>query len=168
MNQQLSDTLSQIPADSMATSGLELAELYEPPPVLFTIETVGWQILGVVLLLGFMTAVIIWFRNYRRNAYRRAALQAISRYENQAMVPEKIMIVLKRCAIHAFGRVKTAHLFGKEWLQFLEESGKDVRLAHLEQDIHQSLYGNQPISPEVGKELILNARKWINSHAGKS
>ena len=42
------DTLS---LNNPEPSALEMGQIYEPPPVPFTFETIGWAILGAVLML---------------------------------------------------------------------------------------------------------------------
>ncbi len=145
----------------------QLNNLYEPPPVPFTFETIGWEILLGVLILLLLVLAEIWIKSYRRNAYRRAALKQLNLYQQSSWKVQDVLVLLKSSAIHAYGRQRTASLHGLNWLQFLEGSGKNVQLVKLEQDIATAVYQDQSLNPQAGDELMDNARKWIKTHARK-
>lgn len=154
-----SDTLAN------ALAPFEMGELYEPAPVPFTFETIGWPILGGLILLGLLIAAYLWYRHYQRNFYRREALKSLdSIRQDQAM---EIFVVLKRTAIHAFGREKVGPLSGTEWLRFLEQTGKNVTLVVQEKSIQTAIYQAVPIAPDVQRQILSNAKQWVRTHAVK-
>ncbi|MBN7813229.1 DUF4381 domain-containing protein [Algoriphagus sp. H41] len=143
----------------------EVGKLYEPEPVRFSFETVGWPILGGLLVLGLLVAAFFWYRSYARNRYRREALRHLEGIKADQAV--EVFVVLKRTAIHAFGREKVSPLSGSEWLKFLEATGKNVRL--LAQDVHiqSAIYRSQPMPAEAYSLVLSNAKQWVRTHAVK-
>ncbi len=107
-----------------------IKEIILPEPVSYTPKTVGWWILfGVV---GLLIAWWVWRRyvTWHRNRYRREALMELAEIEQQLnQKPERIYALtamsalVKRTAIHAFGRSSVAELSGKVWLEFLDKTG---------------------------------------------
>jgi hypothetical protein len=159
------DTLSSVLQDSVSAGNpaLELGSLYEPPPVAFSFETIGWPILAGVLLIVLIIGVFILIRKYIKNRYRREALQALENM-NDAGAIAKIFVVLKQVAMKAFGRESVGNLYGKEWLQFLEKTGKGVKMLPYESQIMQAVYKDEALQPESGNEILLNAKKWVKTH----
>lgn len=143
----------------------EVGKLYEPEPVRFSFETVGWPVLGGVVLIALLIAAFFWYRHYQRNFYRREALKTLSSIQpDQAL---EIFVVLKRTAIHAFGREKVGVLSGTQWLKFLESTGKNVRLTAQDAQIQSAIYQNTPLSTESYSQIISNAKQWVRTHAVK-
>jgi hypothetical protein len=136
--------------------------------VSFSFETIGWEVLGVVLILLLIATTWLWVRSYRRNAYRRAALRQLELYRQGSWNVQDVLLLLKKSAIHAYGRSHTGNLFGHDWLAFLDGSAKDVQLLKLEQEIAAAVYQNRSLSPEASHDLLVNARNWIKTHARKS
>jgi len=156
-------TASDTSANALAS--FEMGKLYEPDPVPFTFETIGWPILGGLIVLGLVIAAYLWYRHYQRNFYRREALKSLdSIRQDQAL---EIFVVLKRTAIHAFGRDKVGPLSGTEWLRFLERTGKNVRLVTQEKSIQTAVYQAAPIAPDVQRQILSNAKQWVRTHAVK-
>ena len=67
--------------------------------------------------------------------------------------------------MHAYGRTQTGNLYGKQWLEFLDKTGRNVQLMKLQPEITAAIYQNQPINQGAGKVLIQYARNWIRTHA---
>lgn len=147
-------------------ASIQLHELYEPDPVTFRFETPGWYILaGIILMFGLV--VVFWqIRKYLKNRYRREALQELKYLENATGVFPQLFVVLKRTAIHAFGREQVAYLYGKEWLSFLEKTGKDVRMTDYHPLISRAIYAGIELEQETQRAILLSAKKWIRTHAG--
>lgn len=164
MNTLQTDTLS-VTTDSFAVGPLQLGNLHEPPPVPFTFDTIGWPILAGLLFALFIIITIFQIRKYIRNRYRREALRMLEDIHSTDQDFSKTFIVLKQVAIQVFGRKEVGDLFGKEWLSFLEKTGKDVHLVTYELPIMNVLYKDEMPSSEVKDKIIENANKWIRTHA---
>lgn len=150
---------------SNALAAFELGKLYEPDPVGFSFETTGWPILGGLVFLGAMIAGYFWYRHYRRNHYRRDALKRLALVkQDQAL---EIFVVLKRTAIHAFGRERVGTLSGTDWLKFLESTGKNVRMLGQDKQIQSAIYQNEPLPSDAHRQIMSNAKLWVKTHAVK-
>ena len=147
-------------------SSIQLHELYEPSPVTFRFETPGWFILAGIILLITIILLIRQVRKYIKNRYRREALQKLANLDNAAEMIPPLLVVLKQAAMHAFGRDKVGQLYGKEWLSFLEKTGKDVRMTGYHEQISNAIYAGKEINGDAQKGILLNAKKWIRTHAG--
>lgn len=147
-------------------TSLDLHELYEPAPVLFRFETPGWFILAGILLLFSILVIIRQIRKFVKNRYRREALQKLAILDHAGEEFLHLFVILKQTAIHAFGRDQVGHLYGKEWLSFLEKTGKDVHLSDYHLQVMHAIYGGELIDGETQQAILLNAKKWVRTHAG--
>lgn len=156
-------TYLQDASSSEALSG-DLGSLYEPPPVDFTFETVGWTILLVCALITFLLIIILLVRKHNHNRYRYEAMSTLERVRHPGDT-QLIFITLKQVAIKTFGREKVAPLFGREWLIFLEETGREISFLPYEKEISQAIYREEVIGEDTMKELLAISKKWIRTHA---
>jgi len=162
---QLQDTLASTTAPDSAS--VELGALYEPPPLSFSFEPVGWSILTSILILGILILAVVLIRNYIKNRYRREALQALDSIAQQESASNQISVLLKQVAIRAYGRERVGPLYGREWLQFLDSTGKDVQMQQYEDQLKHAIYSGQGFSSETKSKIVLNAKQWIKTHASK-
>ena len=91
----------------------------EPDLIPLVPQTAGWTVLAVLLLLGLALLGWRFFRRYRANAYRRAALAELDEAGND---PAAMAELLRRTALAAYSRTEVASLNGPAWLAFLDES----------------------------------------------
>jgi hypothetical protein len=148
------------------SSSIQLHELYEPAPVTFRLETPGWIILAGIILMIILLVAVRQIRKYINNRYRREALQKLENLDNAAEVFPQLLVVLKKTAIHTFGRDKVGHLYGMEWLSFLEKTGKDVRMTDYHDQVMNTVYAGKEMEQDAHEAILLNAKKWIRTHAG--
>lgn len=167
MSQGQTDTFSTAVPDTAAILAdlPEMGPLYEPPPIPFTFETGGWSVLAGLLLLVLAVSGFFWIRHYLRNRYRREALAELERMGEGPEALPRVFVVLKRTAIHAFGRERVAQLYGREWLGFLDETGKQVGLSQYEQQVADALYRQQLLADAPYRDILLRAKTWIRTHA---
>lgn len=160
-----------------APSLAQLADVAQPPPPPWTPQTVGWEVLAVLL-----AGVALWLasralRRYWRNRYRRDALAELKRLELQWKKDERgtpvlvaLPVLLKRCALAAWPRAQVAGLNGEAWARFI--------VAHAGHATH----GAQALAPLVREleyrdrealarvsahdvEVLLEAsRQWVQGH----
>ena len=149
----------------------ELGPLYEPEAVGFSFQSPGWYFLGGVIILLALYISIKWLRKYLKNAYRRDALKHLSAIETrlgeqeEAVCLRSTLVLLKNVAMQAFGRENVAALYGKDWLLFLEEKGKDTAFRKYSSPISASLYRLEKPQTEQLREIIDLSKKWIKTHA---
>ena len=158
---QIQDSIAQDKALTKELKSLELKELYEPEPVIFTFETIGWKVLAVVLCIIIVCTTFIVIRNYIKNAYRRDALKKLE--EITSIVDA--LIILKKVALQTFDRKKVGNLYGDQWLKFLDQTGKKVDFSSLKTDIATAIYKDDEVDSNVRAAIILNSKKWIKTHA---
>ncbi|UXX78777.1 DUF4381 domain-containing protein [Reichenbachiella carrageenanivorans] len=144
---------------------IALQGLYEPPPVAFTFETVGWSVLVGLIVLILVIVIFFQIRKYIHNRYRREAIQEIEALDLDQTPLRTSLMIIKRVAIQVFGREQVGALHGRVWLEFLEKSAKGVQFARYEADIQLALYADQPVDETTQQEIISNAKKWILTHA---
>ncbi|MCO6358687.1 DUF4381 domain-containing protein [Roseivirga pacifica] len=152
-------------ADSLAQSAVPLGQLQEPPPVSFTFEATGWHALAWVLLVLAIVAAALFYRNYKRNAYRRNALEELRKVSDGAHPFPHALVVLKSVAIQVFSREKVGALHGEEWCAFLEKTANGVSFLAFSNEIRALVYKDEVPSQEVQSAILSNAKMWVKSHA---
>lgn len=141
----------------------QLEGLYEPARLAFSFDTPGWYVLLLLML-----ALGAWwlYRNYKSNRYRREAVRAIYAYK-EAPVEEGILVILKKTAIRVYGRDRVASLYGRQWLDFLDETSGKTHLTNLERDIKEAVTSGTPMDEASLEKLRSNAIKWLRTHGRK-
>lgn len=141
----------------------------EPVPLEFRDSV--WYALLFVVLSTLLFFVILYYRSYKSKAYRREAIQVIDVLSSGNTVTSEdsqlleVQVTLKRVAIQSYGREKVAALYGREWLQFLENTGKDTAFTKFEAIWAGGSAEEGPLSEQRWTELIQVAKKWIRTHA---
>ncbi len=157
--------------DSTLLESLELGPLYEPEAIRFSFQSPAWYFLAVVLFLLAVFISIKWIRNYLKNAYRREALMNLSAIEDGLIEHKeteglrKALVLLKRVAMQAFGRERVGPLYGNEWLDFLEERGKDTPFQSYASSISDALHRKGEVTKDQVVDLLGLCNKWIETHA---
>jgi len=155
------DTIREQQVD---TALADIGALYEPPPVEFTFDAVGWTYLVWVLVSLVLVGIFIFIRKYMRNKYRRDALAALKQADSMSV--SEVFVILKQTAMHVFSRETTGNLHGNQWLEFLDNTGKGVQFSRYQNEITQALYKDETTSADVMDAILSNAQKWIRTHAG--
>lgn len=106
------------PQEAAAPQTLEgLADIVVPEPVSLMPQTVGWIVLGVIVIALLATVAVRAWRRLRRNAYRREALALV---ESTPLIA--LPALVKRVALAAAPRTEVASLTGDAWLTFLDRT----------------------------------------------
>ena len=111
---------------------------------------------GVWIVLGILAAVLIiicwkWFSFRKRNLYRKAGLALMG---NVKTVYD-LSVLLKRVALAVFPREQVASLFGKDWVDFLNQTCPECNFS---EEVMKNP-GN-----EVGRRLLKISHSWIKNH----
>ncbi|MGI9199764.1 MAG: DUF4381 domain-containing protein [Woeseiaceae bacterium] len=153
--------------------GLQLSQLMDlmhdlvrPEPVVWTPQTIGWAVIVVWALT--VVAILLWhsIRRWRRNRYRREALQELKSLQSQQDLDEQgvaagIATILKRTALAAYDRPQVADLYGQAWADFLCESAANDAIVRR----HAVAISNAAYAKEAnGAELFAPVRRWIKVH----
>lgn len=151
------------PQDPLAA----LAPLREPEAISWWPLAPGWYALLALALVIVAAALWLWWRHRQRNAYRRAALQNLRELEHQLTVDGNaqqylagVNRLLKRVAIHTYGKRQVAALHGADWLAFLNTSAAQPAFA----DPPENPYSNtQPDTTQV-RRFGRAAAHWLQHH----
>ena len=137
-----------------------LAEPPEPAPISMVPQTAGWAVVGLALVVTVIWLSLRWYRRWRDNAYRRAALSEIGACGDN---PVKIADILRRTALVAFPRENVASLTGTDWLAFLDRTGGE---GEFEKGVGKIIlfapYQSRPMEAAPGLQEL--AAKWIRRH----
>ena len=136
-----------------------LAPVPEPPAISMWPQTQGWIWLGLTILALLAYAGWRWHLRHKANAYRRAAMEALSKAGDD---PCQIAEILRRTALAAYPRQDVASLAGEDWLRFLDAG---LGRAGFESELGQSMLA-APYQPEVApiQGLGALARLWVARH----
>ena len=143
------------------TTSPDLGPLYEPEAVSFSFQSPGWYFLAGTLLLLAAYFLVKWIRSYLKNAYRREALKNLSTISSLS----DTLVLLKIVAIQTFGRESVAPLYGDEWLDFLEEKGKETPFRLYSSSISVALYEHGKMEEKQLEKIIGLSKTWIKTHA---
>lgn len=147
--------------------------LIEPPPVPFHFGAPGWYVAGTFFLLVLATLAILFYRHYRKNRYRRQALQWLRIKEEElrhtgslAMLVYETNMLLKRIAMRRYGRKPIAAARGTQWIQLLNTTMKQQLFdskdeALLQQHIY---YAKGDILPDAAAAFTAKSKTWIQQH----
>ncbi|MGI9523748.1 MAG: DUF4381 domain-containing protein [Hyphomicrobiaceae bacterium] len=145
-----------------------LGRLYpviEPNPVPYWPQTLGWLVVGAIILIAAVTASLHWLAVYRADAYRRAAIKAIDTAGDDSV---KLATILRRCALAAYPRSRVAHLYGDDWLSFLDAAyGGDGFRTASGRVMAAAAYkaSKEPKEPTIKMpELTQLAANWVRNH----
>ncbi|MFC1760569.1 DUF4381 domain-containing protein [Planctomycetota bacterium] len=152
-----------------------LKEVTLPESVSMTPETIGWWILGGIVLAWFSWFGYVWYRRWQANRYRDAALEELSEIERLWSQGDpagliRLPVLLKRTAMHAFGREHAADLTGTPWLAFLDKTGAttDFTRGPGRILIDMAYKTTETIADENIPEVLMVAREWIWRHRKRS
>lgn len=145
--------------------GLNLVQLLdrlepapEPLPISLMPQTVGWIWLAIGLVFGMLFLLQEVLRHRRANAYRRAALAALSEAGDD---PARIAQIIRRTALAAYPREDVAGLTGEHWLAFLDRTLPGDKFS----DGPGRVIADAPYTKVPTTTGLADlARHWISSH----
>lgn len=141
-----------------------------PEQVSWFPQTIGWKVLALLCLFVLFALMAKFYQQYKKDRYRRTALQAINELDRQnpALILEQLNRLLKISAIHAYPHQTVAPLQGETWLLFLDFTcQKDTFNNELMQKWQTCLY--KPFDKNEWKNtqieaLITYSQSWICHH----
>jgi hypothetical protein len=149
----------------------DLEPLYIPEPIGFSFESPAWYVLFALALIVLIFGMWKWYKRYRSRKYRRMAVKKLERIQltdipfSESSALSTIRITLKQVAMSTYGRPAVAALFGMEWLQFLEDTGKHTPFTQFTWLVES--YSEEPVEQDGShiEALRDTAKKWIRTHA---
>ena len=149
-----------------------IGALMEPDPIKFSFGAPGWYILLGLLLLFLLIYGAITYIKYRRNKYRRDAIEILLNLElstdRTSYFITRVAAVLKRVAISSYGRIEVGALTGKEWLGYLDQRNQGIQVLAenprilLTEQLYQSS-AKQATVKDL-EELRSTSVQWIKKH----
>lgn len=137
-----------------------LHDLVLPPAVPWWPPTAGWWLLMLAAATGLAVMATRWIFRWQADRYRREALAALAADDLTAAA---IPALLKRVAVTAWPRERTASLNGAQWLEFLDRSsGMDVFRKGPGAVLESVSYDDGSIADV--DELKRLAGEWIRNH----
>lgn len=146
-----------------------IGDILEPDPLPFTFETIGWKILGVLLLIVAIVLFYKWIKLYITNKYRREAIDQLQLIEAQETENQnkinQLNIILKQVAIITFGRQQVAQLYGEDWLLFLDSKYKKGEFLKYANNFSDALYNNKTVDQATLNSIVKLTKTWIREHS---
>jgi len=135
----------------------------------------GWYAVASGILIGVVWFIWQRYRQWRADAYRRAALNELSRLKGLIDSGErepalrKLPELVKRTAMSVWPREKVAALSGTGWLQFLDQFGNTEAFTkgdgRLLTDLSYAGHAKLNTMPENQiNSLMQVVEKWIHEH----
>ena len=149
----------------------ELGPLMEPDPLAFSFDMPGWYFLGGLMILVLAISSYFGIRKYKRNAYRRNAVSQVHKLaeSNDALDGSAhlngLLALLKVVALNYYDREIVASKTGKDWLSFLDSTGKDTSFSSYERVISDSVLRDMAPDEKTLSAFSELTKKWIKTHA---
>lgn len=141
-----------------------------PDPIGLWPVAIGWWVLtGLIIILSTLI-VIKLFQFWRKNRYRKQALQqakqlfcAYDQHQDQRQLAHNCNRLLKTVALHAYPKQDTASLYGKNWRQFLAETGNNPDFLGTQGEALGDHRFNPDWTPDITALQTLTL-SWIKKH----
>jgi hypothetical protein len=151
---------------------IQLNPIIDANPVQFTMDTIGWKIVFVLLISAFAVMIYKYYQHYKKNAYRRVAISKIKELtmdnkSSMSFLISQIMFELKQTALQSYDRKAVAALEGEKWLQFLDKTIKKSTFTKHHDIIVCAIYKdefkqNDSFNLNDFADMSIN---WIKNHA---
>ena len=133
-------------------------------PDLFPLAWGWWIMIFSVLLTAFLLFLFIRFLMRREKRLALIELRHLKKASDETFISE-VNALLKRVAIIRYGAEKVASLYGKEWIDFLNQTKgchfSDNFIALLEKNLYA---GKRMLSEKEKKEISKQASCWIKKN----
>jgi Domain of unknown function (DUF4381) len=138
----------------------KLHDFVQPAPPSWVPQTTTWYVIFAIAGAAALYVAFRALRSWRRNRYRRAALEQLA-----VCSPESISDLLKRTALAAWPREKVAALTGTEWLKFLDQtSASNAFEREPGNRIEEIAVSGTAASADEESKLRKIASEWIRRH----
>ncbi|HAZ78530.1 MAG TPA: hypothetical protein DCX08_01220 [Porticoccaceae bacterium] len=150
----------------------KLRDIHLPEPISWWPLAPGWWILVLSTMGLLIWLIIVLFRRYQTNLYRREALQKLKFIEGdtsptyqQKLV--RVFALLKQTvnSVYPDEYLTSKHI--DSFVLFLKNSSKEPVFEDLPDNLALYLYGNvtdENEDPQILEHLIASSDTWIKSH----
>ncbi len=126
----------------------------------------GWYLVFALVFIALAILVFASVRKWRRNLYRREALQQLEKIGPGNL--GTLNSLLKTVAMSRYSRERAASLSGTGWLEFLGETCRGVDFKETPGNLLASAaYMNaeqEAVTEDQWKQLTSHASIWIRKH----
>ena len=151
-----------------------LHDIALPEPVSWMPQTIGWYVVGAVVLGLAVWAAVAFYRRRQANRYRRAALAELADIEAKVHDPAEhaaalgaIPVLVKRVALSCTPREAVASLTGDPWLQWLDASYGGAEFSRgVGRILPQLAYRPIDMGDDEIANLLALVNKWVLRHNG--
>jgi uncharacterized membrane protein len=147
-------------------------EVILPESISLIPQTIGWKIVGVLLIAYILWRSFLAWRLWQKNWYRREGLQVLAKIKSvvdggKTNAVSQLPALLKSVALQAYPRGEVAQLSGQLWLDFLDSKlvDKKFNAANALLMVAYSPMDGWQLSAEDVQTLFLSCENWISSHA---
>ena len=149
----------------------DFIETQQPQMVSLFPQTVGWLIIGLILLIAIFNKIVLAIKLYQSNAYRREALKWLNElpdYINVSQQPifRTLPTLLRKVALTGFGTDNVVSLSSKEWEVWLDQQCAKTSFSNQCASYLQQLsYSAETVL--TSKQIALLTEQislWINFH----
>ncbi len=147
-----------------------ITEILAPESVRWLPTTVGWKVLGLVLLVVALRQAWRSWQHWLRNRYRGAAIRELEIIATTSGTPQAqlaaISRLLKATALQAYPREEIAALTGRDWTEWLNATGGQATFSNessylLAEHVYR---GQAEVNGQALASLRDTSRLWIKQH----
>ncbi len=149
-----------------------LAQFIEPAPVAFTPDAPGWYTLEGVLAGLVLCILLLVYRHYRKNRYRRSAVLLLETAQKQlpptgeyTQLVYHANMLAKQISIRLYGREQTASLKGSSWIEHLNRSCPKADFTEADTRLLEALYDSSvKADAQQAAAFVEKMKYWIKKH----
>ena len=146
-----------------ATSLDRLHDIATPPAVPWWPLAPGWYVVFAIVAALFIVLARRWWKNWKANAYRRAALRELAAIDDAT----GIAALLRRTALAIAPREVIAEKSGSAWLDWLASQSSGGMSDETREQLTGGVYARTTDQRDLTK-LRDYATRWISDHQESS